>query len=151
MAGNVAAGNQSSELLGTACQRSVAMPTVAQYVRIASCSLAYGVTLMWRATPRRKITRVLSPAPVSSVTALGVSCSSMKRQSAGLMPKVARPPCTMGDGMSSDDLVRVGITRGDGRAPSQPEGSAGPSDPPTVECDHPARHLSGAQGREALR
>ena len=63
---------------------------------MASNSLGYGVTLMWRATPWRRITSVLRPVPVSSVTASGVRLSSMKRHSAGLMPKVAWPPCTIG-------------------------------------------------------
>src|SRR5262245_26775035 len=117
--------------------------------------------VMWRAVPRRRITRVLSPAPVSSVLACGDTVSSMNRQSAGLIPKVARPPCTMGgwSATSSSEITtgrarRPGLEgrRGSAAAPRALGGMGGHVVAPhvLVECDDSPRHLPGAQGGEAL-
>src|SRR5882724_5648369 len=141
--GSVADGSQSSELAVTGSQLAVAMPTEAQYARIASNSPGYGVTLMWRVTPRRRMTIVLSPAPVSRATAAGGRCASRKWASSGLMPQVATPPCTIG-GRST--ISSSGIMTGPARRPRRPEAVASGS----IERHDAARHLPRPQRREPL-
>src|SRR5262245_18720752 len=100
--------------------------------------------VMWCAVPCRRITSVLSPAPVSSVMAWGDSVSSMNRQRAGLMPKVARPPCTIG-GLAT--ISSSGITTGRARRP----GCVGePGRHCLVECDNSPRNLPRPERGEAL-